>query len=126
MKFYTTMPVSLKPFFKQALSDYATALKRKELHEAWHHLERAHVIGQSYPYHHSLVHWKMLLFGCRIKSIKEVIGQVPRLLVGGVKSFVGTIPVGNTGGANVPPMRSMPVQPEIQEIFRRAGVAVPE
>ncbi|HCL05433.1 MAG TPA: hypothetical protein DHW64_05480 [Chitinophagaceae bacterium] len=124
MKLYTTMPVALKPFFKQSLQDYATALRRKEMAEAWYHLEKAHVIGQRYPYHHSLVHWKMLVFGCRIKSVKEVIGQVPRLLVGGVKSFVGTIPVGNTGGANVPPLRSMPIQQEIREIFEKAGVAL--
>jgi len=126
MKFYTTMPGSLKPFFKQSLNDYATAMKNKDLTGAWNYLERAHVIGQCYPYHHSLVHWKMLVFGCRIKSVKEVIGQIPRLLIGGVKSFVGTVPVGNTGGANVPPMRRMPIQQEIQEIFAKAGVPLPQ
>lgn len=124
MKFYTTMPAALKPFFKQSLQDYATALNKNEMGKAWHHLEKAHVIGQRYPYHHSLVHWKMLVFGCRIKSVKEVIGQLPRLMVGGIKSFVGTIPVGNTGGANVPPMQSMPIQQEIREIFEKAGVAL--
>jgi len=126
MRFYTSMPVTLKPFFKQSLQEYITAMKQKDFTSAWHYLEKAHVIGQAYPYEHSFVHWKMLVFGCRIKSVKEVIGQIPRLLIGGVKSFVGTIPVGNTGGANVPPMRSMPIQPEIQEIFKTAGMAVPE
>jgi hypothetical protein len=29
----------------------------------------------------------MLKFGVRIKSSKEILGQIPRLLVGGVKSF---------------------------------------
>lgn len=124
MKFYTTMPAALKPFFKQSLQDYATALNKNEMGKAWHHLEKAHVIGQRYPYHHSLVHWKMLVFGCRIKNVKEVIGQLPRLMVGGIKSFVGTIPVGNTGGANVPPMQSMPIQQEIREIFEKSGVAL--
>jgi hypothetical protein len=47
----------------------------------------------------------MLQFGIKIKSTNEVIGQIPRLLIGGVKSFVGHIPVGNTGGANVPPLK---------------------
>ncbi len=122
MKFYTTMPVALKSFFKQSLHDYAIALKKKDLTNAWNHLERAHVIGQRYPYQHSLVHWKMLVFGCRIKSGKEVMGQIPRLLVGGVKSFVGTIPVGNTGGANIPPLKSMPVAPDILAIFSKAGL----
>lgn len=126
MRFYTSMPVTLKPFFKQSLQDYTTAMKQKDLISAWHYLEKAHVIGQAYPYEHSFVHWKMLVFGCRIKSVKEVIGQIPRLLIGGVKSFVGTIPVGNTGGANVPPMRRMPIQQEIQEIFARAGVPLPQ
>jgi len=116
------MPKKLSPFFREALHAYTTAIQQKNLGEAWHQLERAHVIGQAYPYEHSLVHWKMLVFGCKIKSAKEVAGQIPRLLVGGVKSFVGKIPVGNTGGANVPPMRSMPIQEEIQEIFKKAGL----
>lgn len=120
------MPVSLQPFFNEALDFYAKAMLKKDLAEAWHQLERAHVIGQAYPYQHSLVHWKMLVFGCKIKSTKEILGQIPRLLVGGMKSFVGTIPVGNTGGANVPPMRSMPIQEEIKQIFKKAGVAIPD
>lgn len=126
MKLYTRMPVSLQPFFNEALDFYAKAMLKKDLAEAWHQLERAHVIGQAYPYQHSLVHWKMLVFGCKIKSTKEILGQIPRLLVGGMKSFVGTIPVGNTGGANVPPMRSMPIQEEIKQIFKKAGVAIPD
>ncbi len=123
MKVYTRMPASLKPFFRKALELYQKAMLRNDLTEAWHQLERAHVIGQAYPFQHSLVHWKMLVFGCKIKSVNEVLGQIPRLLVGGVKSFVGQIPVGNTGGSNVPPMRSMPIQEEIKEMFQKAGVA---
>ncbi len=125
MQLYTRMPVSLHPFFKEALDLYANAMQQKDLAEAWHQLERAHVIGQAYPYQHSLVHWKMLVFGCKIKSVKEILGQIPRLLVGGVKSFVGTIPLGNTGGSNVPPMRSMPIQDDIKTIFIEAGVRIP-
>jgi len=60
----------------------------------------------------------MLKFGIGIKDAKEVLGQLPRLLVGGVKSFVGKIPLGNTGGANIPPLQPMPVPQDIQELFR--------
>lgn len=60
----------------------------------------------------------MLSFGIRIKSTREIIGQIPRFLVGGVKSFVGHIPVGNTGGANVPPLRSMEVPKDLQEMMK--------
>jgi hypothetical protein len=59
----------------------------------------------------------MLLFGIKIKDIKEIIGQIPRLLVGGIKSFVGKIPVGNTGGANVPPLKTMEIPEELKRII---------
>jgi hypothetical protein len=55
----------------------------------------------------------MLLFGIRTKNTKEILGQIPRLLVGGVKSFVGNIPVGNTGGANVPPLQLMEIPEDL-------------
>ena len=52
-----------------------------DLPTAWHHLERAHVIGQRYPVPHTYVHWKMLQFGFRIKSGKEIAGQSDRRLL---------------------------------------------
>ncbi|MES2691453.1 MAG: DUF3703 domain-containing protein, partial [Bacteroidota bacterium] len=55
---------------------------------------------------------------------KEIIGQIPRLLVGGVKSFVGKIPVGNTGGSGIPPLRSLPIEKDILEMFKQAGVFI--
>ncbi len=120
------MPNSLRPYFRKELNSYHSFLLNHDLQQAWHSLERAHVIGQSYPFEHSLVHWKMLRFGIRIKSLREILGQIPRLLVGGVKSFVGTIPVGNTGGANVPPLRSLPIEKDILQIFEIAGVTAPK
>ena len=61
-------------------------------------------------------------FGFKIKDAKEIIGQIPRLLIGGIKSFVGKIPVGNTGGANVPPLRPMPIEKDILAIYEAAGL----
>ena len=88
--------------------------------DAWRHLERAHILGQPYPMEHTAVHWKMLLYGFKTKIAKEIIGQLPRLLVGGVKSWAGMIPVGNTGGANVSPIRPMPIPDDLQQIMRYA------
>lgn len=122
MKFYLFLPAGLKPYFKEELRHYRTQLNEGSLQPAWHHLERAHIIGQRYPFAHSLVHWKMLLFGIRIKSVKEIFGQIPRLVFGGVKSFVGKVPVGNPGGANVPPLKPFPIEQDLQEIFMKAGV----
>ena len=90
---------------------------KQDFQICWYHLERAHILGQPYPYHHTLVHWKMLLIGIKIKNRREIVGQITRLLVGGVKSFVGEIPVGNTGGANVPPLKSMEIPADLNCII---------
>ncbi|WP_432419326.1 DUF3703 domain-containing protein [Flavobacterium lacisediminis] len=112
------MPNKLIPFYQKELEIFKDNLQQDNLQNAWCHLERAHIIAQKYPCEHTSVHWKMLQFGIKIKSSKEVIGQIPRLLVGGVKSFVGHIPLGNTGGANVPPLKTMEIPEDIQEILK--------
>ena len=60
----------------------------------------------------------MLLFGLRTKNMREIIGQLPRLVLGGVKSFVGTVPIGNTGGSDVPPLRSLPVPQDLAYMLK--------
>lgn len=119
MKLNFNMPSALKPFFSKELTEAANAFTKGHLQQSWRHLERAHILGQPYPYHHSLVHWKMLLFGIKTKNTHEVIGQIPRLLVGGVKSFAGNIPVGNTGGANVPPLQPMEIPEDLLNIIKK-------
>jgi hypothetical protein len=113
MKFYWTMPAGLKPYYRQELEIYKNAISKVDLQLAWRQLERAHIIGQPWFVQHTHVHWLMLRFGIKIKNKKEIFGQLPRLLIGGVKSFVGKIQVGNTVGANVPPLRVMEIPDDI-------------
>ncbi|GAL00541.1 hypothetical protein JCM19314_2149 [Nonlabens ulvanivorans] len=47
------------------------------------------------------------------KNTKEVFGQIIRLIVGGWKSFINHVPLGNTGGSNVPPLKRMPIPNDI-------------
>ena len=117
MKINTSMPNKLKPYFLKELETADSYFAGNDFQASWHHLERAHILGQPYPYHHSLVHWKMLLFGVKIKNYKEIFGQIPRLVFGGIKSFVGHIPIGNTGGANVPPLKPMEIPKELKDII---------
>lgn len=112
------MPGGLRPTYKNELSLYEQCLNARELNKAWRHLERAHIIGQPWAIEHTEVHWVMLRFGFKIKDWREIFGQIPRLLIGGVKSFVGKIPVGNTGGADVPPLRPMEIPDDIKEILK--------
>jgi len=118
MQLYTKMPASLKPFYQKELNDALNTFKQQHYQQSWRHLERAHILGQPYPYEHTTVHWKMLCFGVKIKNFREVMGQIPRLLIGGVKSFVGKIPVGNTGGSNVPPLQPMEIPEDLLAIIK--------
>lgn len=122
MKLNIRMPKALKPYFEEEINKYRFNKNKNDLNTAWYHLERSHILGQAYPWHHSYVHWKMLLFGIHIKNYKEIIGQIPRLLVGGVKSFVGHIPIGNTGGANVPPLKPMKIESDLMAIFKSVDI----
>ena len=122
MKFNTSMPTVLKQFYQKELTEAVNTLSKGYLQQSWRHLERAHILGQPYPFAHSFVHWKMLLFGIKTKNAKEIIGQIPRLLVGGVKSFVGNIPVGNTGGANVPPLKPMEIPEDLLNIIKTHSI----
>jgi cation transport ATPase len=118
MKFNTSMPTALKPYFQKELTEAENTFTKRHFQQSWRHLERAHILGQPYPIAHSFVHWKMLEFGIKTKNTKEVIGQIPRLLIGGVKSFVGNIPLGNTGGANVPPLQPMEIPEDLLIIIQ--------
>lgn len=118
MKLYLTIPKSLYPYYKEELEKGNQLLNEGKFQQSWRHYERAHILGQPYPFAHSFVHWKMLLFGIKTKNTKEIIGQIPRLLIGGVKSFVGNIPLGNTGGANVPPLQPMEIPEDLLIIIQ--------
>ncbi|MBA6316857.1 DUF3703 domain-containing protein [Cellulophaga baltica] len=119
MKFNTAIPEELKQHYNKELVFYRIALKERNLSNAWHHLERSHIIGQSYPFEHSYSHWLMLKFGLSEKNAKEVFGQIIRLIFGGWKSFIDHVPIGNTGGVNVPPMKRMPIPNDIKILFNR-------
>lgn len=117
MKIHLKMPEGLEYNFERELEVSQAYFERKEFLLSWYHLERAHILGQAWPVQHTKAHWKMLVFAFKIKNRKEIFGQIPRLLVGGIKSFIGEIPVGNTGGSNVPPLKSMQIPNDLKTIL---------
>lgn len=118
MKFNLKISNQLKVAYNEELKYYRHHLLNKQYDNAWYHLERSHIIGQSYPIEHTYSHWLMLQFGLMQKNTKEIFGQLLRLAVGGWKSFINHVPVGNTGGADVPPLKRMPIPNDIKEIFK--------
>ena len=92
-----------------------------DLASAFARLERAHVLGQSSTYYHTLVHIRMLKLGFRSRSLREVAGQIFRIVGAATKTPLGMYPKGNTGGANVWFFRSMPIPPDLQELIDRSA-----
>ena len=87
---------------------------------AFRHLERAHVLGQHSTREHVRAHLHMLRWGIRHRSPTEVAGQLLRILGAATKTAIGWVPAGNTGGANVSPFTTMPVDPELNAIMMAA------
>lgn len=125
MKLYTLTPKTLKPSIKIELENYRLEYSKGNLQTAWQHLERAHILGQKYPLAHCHVHWKMLQFACKVKNRKEILSQIPRLLLGGPFSFVGKVPIGNPGGSNVHPLKTFPIEKELLDILNKAEKKLP-
>lgn len=104
-------------------ADMTAALTRYnagDLRLAFSHLERAHILGQSFPIEHARAHWWMLKVGWRNRDIVEIIGQIPRILGALLFSRIW-VPIGNTGGARVPPFKSMPIPDDLQVLLDKYG-----
>jgi arylesterase / paraoxonase len=80
-------------------------------------LERAHILGQRALLPHILTHWRMLMVGMRRADRREIIGQVTRCIGAVFFNTLGWVPLGNTGGADVSPLKPMPVPAEFVVFF---------
>jgi hypothetical protein len=110
----------IRPHVTRELEQAADDEARGEPELAFHHLERAHVLGQASTREHVRVHWAMLRFGLRRRSLREVAGQVVRIVGAATKTGLGLVPSGNTGGANVSAFRPLPVPSDLQAILDEA------
>ena len=113
----TTFATSIRPHVERELRESERLEAAGELDAAFACLERAHVLGQPSTVLHVRVHWKMLLWGIRRRSVRECAGQVLRIVGAATKTFLGLVPEGNTGGANVSAVRVLPVPPELQRLL---------
>lgn len=90
---------------------------------SFHRLERAHVLSQTSTWDHVRVHWHMLLWGLRQHDRREIAGQLLRIVGAATKTAFGLVPIGNTGGANVSPVKPMPVPHDLAAILAGAEPA---
>jgi len=91
-----------------------------DLRLAFSHLERAHILGQSFSIAHARTHWWMLKVGLQNRDIVEIMGQIPRILGALLFSRIW-VPIGNTGGTRVPPFKSMSIPHELKVLLDQYG-----
>ncbi|NOT47607.1 MAG: DUF3703 domain-containing protein [Acidobacteria bacterium] len=91
-----------------------------DLTTAFGHLERAHVLGQASTYDHTRVHWRMFKLALQMRSPREIVGQIVRIVGAATKTPFGIYPLGNTGGANVWFFKPMPIPDDLRDILNKA------
>lgn len=106
-----------KRVFKEEMDLAKTCYEARRWTESIHHLERAHVVGQRYFWGHLFTHLWMLRVAYVRQDLREAIGQITRILAVPLGYFLGWVPVGNTGGANVSPIKPMPIPQDLQSSF---------
>lgn len=110
------MHLKLKTAFESEMFKAKALYANQELEQSFYHLERAHILVQRNYIPHVNTHWWMLKVGWRRADVREVIGQLIRI-VGSAGSIIGAVPIGNTGGANVSPTKPMPIPDDLIHYF---------
>jgi hypothetical protein len=106
----------IKDEFYHQLKIGRKALKDKEFKTSFYHLENAHILGQKHLIRHTISHYWMLIFGIKTKNLKEIIGQVFRILASLLFTLIW-VPKGNTGGTNISPIKQIAIRKELQKYF---------
>lgn len=105
---------NIAALFRSEMGKAKAFEKSGDLDSALNHYERAHIISQRWLLRHWKVHWSMLRIGRAQNDRQEVRGQIRRLAAVPFGWLSGWIPKGNTGGANVSPIITMDIPPDIK------------
>lgn len=117
------MKQELKTAFREEMATARNYYNGGELDQAFHHFERAHIIGQQSLTRHMISHWWMFKIGIRKSDFREIFGQTTRM-VAVIPGYVfGWVPKGNTGGANVSPIKPMAIPEDLAPMLADYSVA---
>jgi len=111
------MNPTLRAAFESEIGEARSARRAGNLVEAFHHLERAHILGQQFVRPHVRSHLEMLRIGILRRDAREIVGQLLRLPAAVIASALGVPPGGNTGGANVGFFATMEIPPDLKALL---------
>ncbi|VXB55342.1 DUF3703 domain-containing protein [Pseudomonas sp. 8O] len=110
------MQVELRKAIDEAFVQARQELRASRSAEAMVWLERAHILTQRRPWLHARSHWLMLRAGWQQGDMREVLGQMPRILAALLFSRIW-VPTGNTGRARVSAFQPMPISEELRRLL---------
>lgn len=111
------MKPSVQSALHAELTFFRAAAAAGEHARAWSHLERAHILSQAYAWPHVYVHARMLHAAWQRRDLREVVGQLIRIVLAAPGSWLNRAPLGNTGGADVGMLTPMPIFADLQRIL---------
>lgn len=117
----TTEPIAMNPelanAFRHEMASARAAWRVGDAAATFRYLERAHILGQRHLGPHLLTHLWMLRVGWRLRDLREIVGQLTRVLATLPGALFGWVPAGNTGRARVSALRPMPIPAEFAHHF---------
>lgn len=102
--------------YRQRAREHERALR---LDATWASLEAAHILGQRRTALHVGVHAAMLAFAWRRGDFAELGGQLVRIVVAAVATWVW-VPAGNTGRANMNALHPLPIPEDLRALLDEA------
>ncbi len=116
------MTLTLRDAFEGELRDGRACRQAGDLDAAFRHCERAHILGQRHTFAHVRAHVAMLGIGVARRDVREIAGQLQRIVAALVFSGLW-IPVGNTGGASVSAFAPMVIPADLSAILAADAAA---
>ena len=89
-----------------------------DIEQSWAYLQRIHIVSQSNLCEHLKSHVSMLVYAIKISNIKEIFGQLLRLILAPIGHFLSRTPAGNRGTSDVSPFLTEPISDDIKEFLK--------
>jgi hypothetical protein len=110
--------VGVKSFIENEYRSFELASRQGDVNKSWNHLQRIHIASQYNIKDHFWSHYIMLCYAVKVRSVKEVFGQVLRLFFTPFGHLFSRIPIGNRGTSDVSPFAKEYVPDDIVEVLK--------
>ncbi len=108
----------LEKFIQNEKVKYDIAFADKDFQKAFQHLERIHIVSQSFPIAHTIIHLRMLKFAILTSRPLEIVIQFLYSLFSAKFSLLNIFPKGNTGGVNAIFRGKMSIPDDLRHLIK--------